>query len=325
MEIFIWIIILIASLTVMIGGAELFLKNAERIGLQMGFSSFAIGVIIVGFGTSLPELTSSLIAVLVNEPTIVVANAIGSNIANILLIGGILAFIGKKLKIDKDLLSAELPFFVISTALFAEVAYDGTITTVESMLLVSTLLVYLFYLFSDEYSSGMAVEAVQGEVRHERFRILHHSAFKPMSLLTLGLIGLLVGANYVVESVISMASILAVPPGVLSISAIALGTSLPELVVSIKCLKNNKLSLAIGNIFGSNAFNILMAVGIPGLFSTLPLDHPTYSAGLPILLVSSFIFLIIGLARKLYRWEGIMFFILYIFFILQLVSTCCIH
>jgi cation:H+ antiporter len=320
MDLVLLITLFSVSLVVMILGAEIFLKNAERIGLQLGFSSFVIGVIIVGFGTSLPELTSSLLAVFANAPSIVVANAIGSNIANILLIGGVMAFIGKRMTIDRDLLSAELPFFVISTALFAEVAYDGTISIIESVLLVSTLLVYFFYLFSDEYTTGMVVQSVKEEVQHERFHFLRRSAFKPISLLLIGLLGLLLGANYVVESVISLATLLSVSPGILSITAIALGTSLPELVVSIKAISSNNLSLAIGNIFGSNAFNILVAVGIPGLFAELPLDPSTYKIGLPILLVSSFIFLIICLARKLYRWEGIMFLLLYVFFIIQLFS-----
>jgi cation:H+ antiporter len=323
MGILLWSCILVIALFVMITGAETFLRNAETIGLRMGISSFVIGVVIVGFGTSLPELTSSLLAILADEPTIVVANAIGSNIANILLIGGVLAFLGKKLTIDRDLLSAELPFFVISTALFAIVVFDGSVTFTESILLVSTLLVYIFYLFSDEYSSGMVVEAVQDEVQHERFHFFHHSQSKPIFLLLLGLAGLLFGGKYVVDSVISIAHILNVAPGVITITAVALGTSLPELVVSIKSLRDNKLSLAIGNIFGSNAFNILVAVGIPGLFTTLPLGAPTYNLGYPMILVASFILLVIGLARKLYRWEGIMFFILYGYFIFQIATYCC--
>jgi len=325
MELILWVVVFVVALTAMIGGAELFLKNAERIGLELGISSFVIGVIIVGFGTSLPELTSSLLAVLADTPSIVPANAIGSNIANILLIGGVLAFFGKRMTIDRDLLSAELPFFVISTALFVQIAFDGQITAIESVLLVGTLLVYIFYLFSEDYSSGMVVEAVKEEVQHERFHLFHPSNARVFTLLLVGLVLLLIGANYVVQAVITMAGILSVPPGAITITAIAFGTSLPELVVSIKSLRANNLSLAIGNIFGSNAFNLLVAIGIPGLFATLPLDTPTLVVGLPVLIASSVILLVIGLARKLYRWEGIMFFVLYGYFILQLITICCVE
>jgi cation:H+ antiporter len=323
MEIILWVLVLGVALVTLVGGADLFLKNAERIGLAIGISSFTIGVIVVGFGTSLPELASGILAILRDVPTIVPANAIGSNIANILLIGGVLAFVGKKLTIDRDLLSAELPFFVISTTLFAEIAYDAQVTTLESVLLVGTLIVYFFYLFSEDYSSGMVVEAVKDEVQKERFQLFHPSNTRTIALLVSGLALLLVGAHYVVESVVAIAGILSVPPGAVSITALAFGTSLPELVVSIKAVSSNKLSLAIGNIFGSNAFNILIAVGVPGLFMTLPLDDPTYQVGLPVLITSSVILLVIGLARKLYRWEGIMFFVLYGFFIIQLIAHCC--
>ena len=327
MEVLILLAIFVVAIITMIGGAELFLKNAERIGLQLGFSSFAIGVLIVGFGTSLPELTSSLLAVLAGEPSIVVANAIGSNIANILVIGGVLAFLGRSLTIDRDLLNAELPFFVISTALFVVSVRDGIISTPEAVLLVGTLCIYLYYLFSEEYSSGIVVDAVTEEMQHERHNFFHYlrhySALQPYVLLIVGLAGLILGAKYVVDTIITGATLLEIPTDVITITALALGTSLPELVVSIKSLRLNKLSLAIGNIFGSNAFNILVAVGIPGLFTTLPLDTATLTIGYPVLLASSVILLVVGLARKLYRWEGLMFFLLYIFFMMQIFASCC--
>jgi len=323
MELAVWVLIFVVALTVMVSGAEVFLKNAELVGVRLGLSSFVIGVIIVGFGTSLPELTSSLLAVIAGAPTIVASNAIGSNIANILLIGGVLAFVGKQLTIDRDLLDAELPFFVISTALFAEIAFDGKIYLIESFLLATTFLVYMIYLFKEEYESGPVVEAIKEEVQHERFLFFKLSEWRTVMFLAVGLTGLLVGAKFVIDAVIALAELLRIPPGAISITAIALGTSLPELVVSLKALQQKKVEVAIGNIFGSNAFNLLVAVGVPGLITTLPLDAPTFSIGLPVLLVSSFILLVIGLARKLYRWEGIMFMVLYIFFVLQLIQFCC--
>jgi len=318
-----WGIVFVVSLVVMVVGADTFLKNAESIGLKMGLSAFTIGVIIVGFGTSLPEMVSGLVAVLEGAPSIVPANAIGSNIANILLIGGVLAFLGKRIKVDRDLLEAELPFFVISTALFAEIAFDAQVTLVEALLLVCTFLVYVFYLFKEEYVSSAVVEQTEKELKRERYSLFRLSEVRTVLMLLVGLGGLLAGAKYVIDAVIVLAEMLRIPPSAISITAIALGTSLPELVVSIHAVKSGKLSVAIGNIFGSNAFNITLAVGIPGIFMALPLDIPTFSIGLPVLLVSSFIFLVIGLAHRLHRWEGIMFFILYAFFVMQLFTQCC--
>lgn len=323
MELLLWATVFIVALAIMVVGADTFLKNAETIGLKVGMSAFTVGVIIVGFGTSLPEMVSGLIAIVEGAPSIVPANAIGSNIANILLIGGVLAFLGKRIKIDRDLLEAELPFFVISTALFAEIAFDAQVTFVEALLLVGTFIVYVFYLFKDEYEGGAVVEEAEKELKRERYSLFRMSEARTLLLLVVGLAGLLVGAKYVIDAVIVLAGMLSVPPSAISITAIALGTSLPELVVSVQAVKSAKFSVAVGNIFGSNAFNISLAVGIPGVFATLPLDTPTFAIGLPVLLVSSFILLVIGLAHRLHRWEGIMFFILYAFFLMQILTICC--
>jgi cation:H+ antiporter len=132
--------------------------------------------------------------------------------------------------------------------------------------------------------------------------------------------GLVLGAKYLVEAVVALAGIFDVSPGLISITVVALGTSLPELTVSLKAIKEGKTEMAVGNIFGSNAFNILMAVGIPGLFSTLMLDAQTFKVGVPVLAVASFIFLVFGISKRIYRWGGMMFIVFYIFFILKLLG-----
>jgi cation:H+ antiporter len=303
MELFIFSLVFLIAMAVMVFGADVFLRNAQSLGLLMGLSSFTVGVFIVGFGTSLPELTTALLS-LAHEPSIVAANAVGSNIANILLIGGALAFVGKRVVIDKDLLDAELPFFVISTVLFTAIVFDGSVSFLEAALLTGTFLIYFFYLFTAEYGGETLVKEVGQEVRKEQDGWIARSHLRMVGLMLLGLCGLLFGAHYVVESMLGLAVGMGIAPGIVAILALAVGTSLPELVVSLKALAQHKLAVAIGNIFGSNAFNI----------------DPTRVVGVPILIAASFIFFVIGLARKLYRWEGLMFFLLYIFFVLQLVE-----
>jgi len=320
MELILWTAVFLFAMVVMVAGSDIFLKNAQTLGLQMGLSSFTVGVFIVGFGTSLPELTTALIAMF-TEPSIVVANAVGSNIANMLLIGGALAFVGKKVVIDKDLMDAELPFFVISTVLFAAIVFDGAVSFAEAVLLAGTFFVYFFYQFTTEGGSETVPKEAEKGLQKGLFSFLHNSNVTTVLFLLLGLCGLILGARYVVESISWLATYAGIAPGILAIIVLALGTSLPELVVSLQALATNKLSLAIGNIFGSNAFNILMVVGIPGLFTTLPLGIPTLTIGVPALIGISFIFFVIGIARKLYRWEGILFFMMYIFFISQLLAA----
>lgn len=314
----IWVVIFLVALFVMLKGTDLFLENAERAGLIVGLPPFVIGVLIVGVGTSLPELTSSLIAVLQGVPEIVAANAVGSNISNILLVGGLLAVIGARIRINRDLLDAELPFFVISTALFVGVVWDRYVDVIEALLLGATYGVYLMYLFTHDSDGDAVISSVEKEIKKERKILRLLSEGSVLLLLLIGLAGLLVGAKYVVDSVLVLANALTIKPELLAITAVALGTSLPELSVSIKALQKDKFEVALGNIFGSNAFNILLAVGIPALIGGLAVNNITFDVGVPILIIASFILLVIGMARRLYRWEGIMFLIFYAFFILKL-------
>ncbi|NBD73995.1 calcium/sodium antiporter [Patescibacteria group bacterium] len=322
-ELLFWVVVFAVALGVMVKGADLFLSGAERIGLDLGFSPFVIGVFVVGVGTSLPELTSGIVALIEGAPEIVTANAVGSNVTNIFLVGGIIAVLGGKIAITRNLLDAELPFFVISTSLFLAVAFDGEVTFVEALMLAATYAVYLSYLFSTDVRGehDLVIEAEEKVIKRER-RLLKYLPHGTSFLLALaGLGALVLGAKFVVDAVVALAAILGLTTGVIAMIAIALGTSLPEVSVSVRALQTGKFAVALGNLFGSNAFNVLLAVGIPGLFATLPLGPSTFAVGVPMLAVASVIYLVIGLAQKMYRWEGVLFLILYLFFVLKLVGA----
>jgi cation:H+ antiporter len=140
--------------------------------------------------------------------------------------------------------------------------------------------------------------------------------------LLVGLLLVLAGANYAVANVIQLATLFAVPVGVVSITAIAIGTSLPELSVAMKALKEGRAEFAIGSIFGSNSFNILVVVGIPGLFTPLAIGPEVMTLGLPILIAASAIFFVNGLAKQIMRWEGLMLLIFFGFFVIKLLAYC---
>lgn len=313
----IWIAVFLISLFFLVRGSDIFIDKAEYFGVRIGMPTFVVGVLIVGIGTSLPELASGVAGVLSGAYDIAPANAIGSNIANMLLVVGIVSVIGGKLLITKNLIDAELPFFTISTLLFLGVVYDGTVTMLEALLLFTTYLIYLGYLFTTKEDIDTLVTAKQKEVEKEYGGGKNHY-LRAATVGIFGLAGLLGGAHYLVRSVLVLASDFGVAPGLISVSAIAIGTSLPEVSVSLRALQRKNIDLAVGNIFGSNAFNILLAVGIPGLLATLHVDPQTYAIGIPILAAVTFIFLIIGLARVIYRWEGLMFLVFYLFFLFKL-------
>lgn len=310
----VWSVFLIAALFVLIRGADTFVVGAKQMGASLGMSKFAIGVLIVGFGTSLPELASSIAAALSGATEIVIANAVGSNITNILLIVGILAAFGGRIIIQRDLIKTELPIFFIATTHFLLVVSDAVIDRIEALLLLGTFAAYLWYLFADARRDDSVVLTTQGRRPHLELRSL--------IFIVLGLVAVLVGAHYTVENVVKIATVVNIPLGIVSIFAIAIGTSLPELFVSLQALKSGDAELAIGNIFGSNSFNILIVIGIPALITPLVADVAVMDLGLQVLLAASAIFFVNGLARQIMRWEGMMLILFFAFFLVKLFALC---
>jgi len=320
-----WIVVMMVALFVLIKGADLFIEGAKNIGLRLGMSAFAVGVLIVGMGTSLPELTSSLAAVWAGVPDIVIANAVGSNITNILLVVGVMAFFGGRVLIHQNLLKTELPIFAIATLHFAASISDGVVDRIEAVLLLATFGAYLWYIIyeskHDPDGDGIMDNTASGPEVISR-QVIDQSMSVQRSLLisVVGLIALLVGAKYTIDMAVNIATGFAIPVAFISITAIAIGTSLPELVVTIQAIRSKQTEMGIGNIFGSNAFNMLVVVGVPAAIVPQIADPIVMDLGLGIMLVASAILFVNGLARQIMRWEGLMMLIFFIFFIVKLVE-----
>jgi len=297
-----WILVFIGSLFAILYGADKLLDSAEKIGEYFRLPHFVIGVIIVGIGTSLPELASNAVAVWQGATEIVAANVIGSNIANILLVIGFAAVIGRGLSVEKNLIDLDLPLLAITTVLFVGTVLDGIVTRGESILLVVAYVIYLLYTLKnkEEVDDGHSVKDI---------------SLNDIAWLGVGVVGLWLGAKYLIESVIAISELTGFAVSAISLFAIALGTSLPELIVSIKAARNKKPEIALGNIFGSNVFNILMVMGLPGLFVALKVDEITLSLGLPIVIAATTLFVISGISKKIHVWDGALYLVLYVFFI----------
>lgn len=320
-----WIIVFVISLTILVKGADWLLESAEKIGLSMGLSPFVVGVIIVGVGTSFPELISSLAAVIKGVGEVVVANAVGSNIANILLIVGISAILGRRLVVTKSLIDLDLPLLSISTVLLLGIVWDKEVSFVEALLLLTTYIIYLLYtlLYIDDGESKELTEMLPSrkERREQSIKDASGGAAREkvggrdMLFLVLGAVGLVVGAKYLIDAVVALSAILNIGAGVIAITAVALGTSLPELLVSAKAAMKKKSEIALGNIFGSNVFNMLVVVGLPGLFGRLPLEEQTFAIGVPAMALATLLFVISGISRRIHLWEGAFYISLYVLFI----------
>ncbi|MBI2475677.1 MAG: calcium/sodium antiporter [Candidatus Taylorbacteria bacterium] len=323
-----WIIVFIVSLGVLVKGADWLIASAEKIGLALGLSPFIVGVTIVGVGTSFPELISSFVAMFKGVPDVVAANVIGSNIANILLIVGICAVIGKRLIVTKSLIDLDLPLLAISTVLLLGIVWDKQITLGESLLMLVTYGVYLLYtvLHKDTEDSGEIAEFLPSRQERRKHILAHKKeeftrpklVVKDFILLVIGILGLVFGAKYLIDALVNLSTMLNIATGVIAITAVAVGTSLPELLVSAKAALQKKSEIALGNIFGSNVFNALVVIGLPGLFRVLPVDNQTFTIGVPTMALATLLFVISGISRRIHMWEGAFYLSVYFLFVAKL-------
>lgn len=318
----------------MVKSSDWLLEKAEKIGLALGISPFIVGVTIVGIGTSFPELISGLMAVWQGATEIVVANAVGSNVANIFLVVGIAAVIGRKIVVTKNLIDLDLPLLAISTCLALVVIADRQVTFSEALVLIAGYIIYLFYTMqhkededadihkegdlpnilpagNDVGMSKYVSRKIKGKVKIRRSKITAID----LSILLAGVAGLFIGSKYLIQSVIEISDILNISTGLIAISAVAIGTSLPELLVSVMAARDKKPEIAIGNIFGSNVFNLLFVIGVPGLITTLTIDEPTMTIAVPGMIIATFLFIITSLSRKIHIWEGLFYLVFYVLFI----------
>jgi len=323
-----WGFIFIVSLALLIKGADWLVESSEKIGRALKISPFIIGVTIVALGTSLPELASSLAAVFKDATEIVAANVIGSNIANILLIVGFSALATKSfLAVRRSLIDIDLPLLAAVTVLFGFILLDGKITRLEGLLLLLAFLVYLFYTFfqreaepeeplPEELPPGEIFEVLPSRIERRKVKTpIEKLNFKVFLFLILGVACLTIGANYLIDSVLKLAEILGIGVSVIAILAVAVGTSLPELVVSVRAAAQKKYEIALGNIFGSNVFNALVVIGIPAMIKPLLVDDITFKIGFPFMVVATLLLVISGITRRISIWEGSMFLLIYILFV----------
>ncbi len=297
---FFWIVVFIASLLALVKASNLFIESAERIGAWLGFSSFVIGTTIVAIGTSLPELASSLAAVFADSSEIVVGDVIGSNIANITLILGLAMLARRRITIIHPFLGGDIFFLIISAVLLGITIINGSFSRAEGLFFVILLGLYLYYL-----------------KRRESFKAEEKESPKARTILafTASLILIYLGAKYTIKSVIEISSLTGIGVEVIAASAIALGTSLPELTVSLAAVIRGKTEISVGDLVGSNIFNTFGVMGIPAMFSNLIVPESMLSFGLPLMLIVTFLVALILLRRELHMLEGFLLIGIYIFFI----------
>lgn len=303
------IFLLIIGFIILIKGADFFVDGASGIASNFKVSKMLIGLTIVSFGTSAPEFAVSIKSLISGSGDIVLGNVIGSNILNILLIIGLSA-IFHSLNVKNTTVKKELPITIMITSAFAvllsdrifDSSFNNSFTRGDGLILVIFFGVFLYYLIS------MARNKIEEDNQ------IDISLKKSIILTIIGLIGIVLGSNFVVDSASYIAKYLGVSERIISLTIIALGTSLPELVTSVTATRKGEYDIAIGNVVGSNIFNIGVVVGVPVLlFGGIGTISFTY-LDLIIMIMASFLLFIFSFNdRKITRREGIIF--LLIFFI----------
>ena len=289
-------------------------------------SSFIIGATIVAVGTSLPELVSSLYAVIGTGETSFVADAvIGSNIANALLILGIGALMAGTLKVTTSLIDIDLPFFFMSAGLFAFFAMDKVILWQEGVFLLLFFVIFVVYSirskpegqdrdemedFSDEYD-----DAHEKRIKKKTIVIFKYIG---LIIVSMGLVA--VSSKYFIDSLLMLSELFGVSSALLTVSVVAIGTSLPEILTSIAAIRAGNHGMAIGNVFGSNIFNLTFIVGIPSLFSTLSIDPTTFAIGIPFLLFATVTTFFVTQDDQIRLWEGVAMLLIYIVFLAKILG-----
>ncbi|MDF0591278.1 calcium/sodium antiporter [Candidatus Methanocrinis natronophilus] len=314
LSLLLWALVFVGSLALLVKASDVFTDSAERIGVGFGISPFIIGVTIVAVGTSTPELVSSVLAVMKGSPEIVAGNVMGSNVTNIFLILGISAIVGKKMVTSYQLANVDLPLFVGSAFLVSLMVMDGAFSVAEALLCLACLLVYLVYAVRAERVADRVKERFleeEGIVITEKRR----PDLKIYAKLSISLFFLYIGANYTVVSVVRLSEMVGIGTEIIAASAVALGTSLPELVVSVRAAAMNKPELAVGNILGSNIFNALGIMGISALFGTLVISETITGFVMPMMIVATLLYFVVIWEKEITQWEGWMLVIFYVFFL----------
>jgi len=305
-----WSILFIFSIYVLIKSSDYFTGAAEKLGVILGLPAFIVGVLIVALGTSVPELATGIISAAKGgqATAFVAANVVGSNIANIFFVVGIAAVIGGAVRVKRNLLSIDLPVLAMSTTLFIVfLMWDGKFVFYEALLSLAAFGIYLWYIFTHPPQEKVEVPKKKSFSWRLAFTLLG------------SVIALYFGAKYTVDSILQIAEIVGISSSVLVLTVVAFGTSLPELVVSITAVRKKQYELALGNVFGSNIFNSLVIMGIPGLISPLIIERSVLVVGLPFLGIATLLYIISSMDREIKNYEGAFFLLLYVTFILTLV------
>lgn len=301
------IVFLALGFFLLVKGADWFVDGASGLARKLGIPQLVIGLTIVAMGTSLPEAAVSISAALRGNAEITIGNIVGSNILNILIILGVTALIAT-LKVADSTVRYEIPFMIVVTFVLLWLGYTGgQVTRLEGIILWVLFLLYLRYLYM------MAKKGKEEEREAEQL-----STAKIIGLILAGVVMIVAGSNFAVEGASNLAKALGISQRFIGLTIVALGTSLPELVTSVSAARKHNADIAIGNIVGSNIFNILFIVGTTALITPVTFDSGFVVDTLIAAAVGILLFVCVARTKELRKKAGIVMLLAYILYFLYL-------
>ena len=298
------ILLLVLGIGVLYFGAEWLVRGAARLAGSLGVSPMVVGLAVVSFGTSAPELVVCTVAAWGGNPDLAIGNVMGSNLANIGLILGLTSVI-RPLEVHSRVVWREMPIMFIVTLALYPLAWDLELSAGDGVVLLLALVAYLIFVFQsvgaeapdvlDEYEEF--IEAA-GE-KETRVRM------SDVGLVILGSAGLVLGGYCIVEGAVQVASALGIPQVVIGLTVVAVGTSLPELATSLVAAARREADIAVGNVIGSNIFNLAAILGTASVVAPIAIHPSVLAEELPALLVvSALLFPVLRSGWRIRRWEG---------------------
>ncbi|MEL6671947.1 MAG: calcium/sodium antiporter [Bacteroidota bacterium] len=316
-----WVLIFGLTLVTLIISADFFIRGAERVGLALGIPHFIIGVTLIAIGTSLPELVTSIVAVLSSpdDSKIVLGNVVGSNLTNICLVLGVIGAVSGEIRIQFDVMKVDMPMMLGAAFLLYLCVLNRSFGLTEGIACLVGMGVYLWYVFQLGRKNRETTKAVEGELGDELPAADPFSWRDPL-ILVVSAIVIYFSAKYNVMSISEISTALEIGKEYIALTAVSLGTSLPELVVSIVAIRAGNGEMAVGNIVGSNIFNVFAVMGIPRLFGEIVVPESLMDFSMPAMLVASCLFFVALLDKVVNRWEGFIFLIIYFVFLANIIG-----
>jgi cation:H+ antiporter len=320
----VFILMLTLGLAILSVGAELLVRSASRLAAAVGLSPLVIGLTVVAFGTSAPELVVSIQSSLAGEDDVATGNVIGSNIMNVLFILGISAVI-VPLQVSKQLIRFDLPLMVALSVLLAGMAVNGRIDRLDGILLTAGLVVYLVWSVHKSRSESLTADSQQGSAdTADAMRSGARNTAENLVVLVVGLGMLVLGSRWFIDSAVVIARLLGVSEFVIGVTIVAAGTSLPEVATSIMAAIRGERDIAVGNVVGSNLFNIMGVLGISSLVTSdgIRVSESAMQFDLPVMIAVAVACLpVFFTGRVISHWEGGLFLGYYFAYVLSIVMS----